>query len=154
MTDLPTPSLNMIQNAVAIYRRVAWGDAPAASVAGKFAAIADATEISQIASLLEPQAGAPISRVLRLGQPQYPHMKIMFEPVAQTGEFLFRADAHDSHLNAPEGSPDAAWLAAVRASNQALVEKIEHAWQEAGILTFRSLLRQQIAARKAGLAEK
>jgi hypothetical protein len=105
-----------------------------------------------------------VSLAVRLGQPLYPHMKLVIDPcphaaapVARSStcrgyDFLLRADAHDQHLHAPPGSPDAAWLASIRQSNQQLVDKIEAAWSAAGLPTFKDYLRFQLAARKGASA--
>ncbi len=86
--------------------------------------------------------------VLRLGQQAYPFMKLVLEPAPGDATLLFRADAHDSHLHAPPDSPDAAQLAHLRTINQTLVEAIEQEWACAGLPTFRSFLRDRIAARR------
>lgn len=86
--------------------------------------------------------------MLRLGQPRYPHMKLVLEDAPDGGQ-LFRADAHDAHLHAPPGSPDAAPLAALRASNKELTEAIEAAWTSQGLPTFREYLRKQLERRRA-----
>ncbi len=112
--------------------------------------------------LLEPfetgacTPGTAIERAyaLRIGQPMYPHMKLVIESEpagngTDAGEkLLFRADAHDRHLHAPAGSPDAAWLASVRSSNKKLTESIEAAWSQAGIPTFKDYLRKQLENRR------
>src|SRR6187455_151228 len=51
--------------------------------------------------------------VIRLGQPLYPHMKLILDAIppghkCAGQEFLFRVDAHDRHLHAKPGSPDEA----------------------------------------------
>ena len=99
--------------------------------------------------------GGHTTYTLRLGQPIYPHMKLIVEECPTCGgqggenqKLQFRADAHDSHLHAPPGSPDAAPLAALRAVNKQLTEAIETAWVAQGIPTFRDFLRQEIARRK------
>jgi hypothetical protein len=92
------------------------------------------------------------SYALRLGQPMYPHMKVVVEPAPGGGAagYLLRVDAHDRHLHAPANSPDAAWLASVRQSNKELSERIEAAWSAAGLPTFKDFLRQQLQARRGG----
>jgi hypothetical protein len=92
--------------------------------------------------------GHPIY-ALRLGQPRYNHMKLMVEPTPGGTGFLYRADAHDSYLHAPPGSPDAAPLAALRANNKEITEAIEAAWTAAGLPTFRAYLRTELEKRKA-----
>ena len=93
------------------------------------------------------------SLALRLGQPMYPHMKLVLDPVPAGGNchgfgFLLRVDAHDLHLHATPGTPDAAWLAAIRQSNKELSERIESEWAAAGLPTFKEYLRKQLEARK------
>jgi len=105
--------------------------------------------------LLELDTGlAPGTYVLRLGQPLYPFMKLALEPVPEDRrwrgvDFMLRVDSHDRHLHAPPGSPDAAWLATVRQSNKDLATKIEAAWAEAGLPTFKQFLRAQVEKRRA-----
>ena len=85
---------------------------------------------------------------LRLGQPQYPHMKLVLEECPGGGRPLFRTDAHDSMLHTPPGSPDEAPLAALRAANKELIDRIEAAWVKAGLPTFKEYLRANLAQRK------
>lgn len=143
-----------LQQAVAIYLRLAYEGVPippsARQCADAIAALPPDSAVS--ADLLEPMpCGTGTGYALRLGQPLYPHMKLVIEPSpCPTDEgFFFRADAHDRHLHAPPGSPDAAWLASVRLANKTLDEKIGNAWTDAGLPTFKEYLRQQLAARKA-----
>jgi hypothetical protein len=98
---------------------------------------------------------------LRLGQPLYPHMKLIIEPAPQPCgppphdapcEMLLRVDTHDRHLHAPPGSPDEAWLASIRASNKQLTEQIEAAWSRAHLPTFKDYLRRQIDAKRARMS--
>jgi hypothetical protein len=90
---------------------------------------------------------------LRLGQPMYPHMKLIIEESPDGGHPLFRADAHDGHLHAPAGSPDAAPLAALRAINKELTERIEAGWVAAGLPTFKEYLKATLAERKLRAAK-
>lgn len=114
-----------------------------------------------VGMLEQSVAEAAESWALRLGQPLYPHMKLVVDPVPGAGgtgggcrgyDFLLRVDAHDRHLHAPPSSPDAAWLAGIRASNKALVDKIEGDWAAAGLPTFKEYLRNQLEARKKAAA--
>jgi len=104
-------------------------------------------------------ANAVASYALRLGQPMYPYMKLVLDPAPAhpldlkapptEEDFILRVDSHDRHLHAAPGSPDAAWLAAVRTSNKELGERIEHAWSAAGLPTFKDFLKRRLEARKA-----
>ncbi|HMD53241.1 MAG TPA: hypothetical protein VKJ65_01665 [Phycisphaerae bacterium] len=82
---------------------------------------------------------------LRLGQKAYPHMKLTLEETPDAGSFLFSADAHDSHLYAPTGSPDEQGLMELRKNNAQLVTQIESAWTQENIPTFRGYLRRSLA---------
>ncbi len=95
------------------------------------------------------------SVALRLGQPMYPHMKLVLDPVPAGGhchgcDFLLRVDSHDLHLHAAPGTPDAAWLETIRRSNKELGERIETEWAAAGLPTFKEYLRRQLESRKKG----
>lgn len=89
------------------------------------------------------------SYLLRLGHRGYPHMKLVLEESPDQREYLYRADAHDRHLHAPEGSVDSAALEQLRRVNHHLVEDIEHAWTQADIPTFREYLRLAVQRAKA-----
>ena len=146
-----------LQNAVSIYLRYAYAAAeipkPVQERADAIRALSADAAVS--ADLLEPMPCAKgTAYAIRLGQPMYPHMKLVVEPaVCEADEavvgLFFRVDSHDRHLHAPPDSPDAAWLSAVRASNKALTDQIESAWSAADIPTFKDFLRRQLAARKA-----
>lgn len=84
------------------------------------------------------------SYVLRLGHRTYPHMKLVLEESPDGTGYFFRADAHDRHLHAPQGSADAKALEELRRVNLLLVETIEHAWAKVRIPTFRQYLRQAV----------
>ena len=90
---------------------------------------------------------------LRLGHPGYPHMKLVLEESPDGSGYLFRADAHDRHLFASPGSPDAAGLEQVRRANAQIIEQIERNWVADGVPTFRAYLRRQVESRRrqAGL---
>lgn len=144
-----------LQQALRIYLQFAYpgGHYPPAAL----------SKIDAITSL-DPSADVPLnlfetdcansvkSYAIRLGQPLYPHMKLVLDPIPVAGggtsedSFLLRVDTHDRHLHAAPGSPDAAWLTSIRASNKDLTEKIERAWREADLPTFKSFLKKQLEA--------
>ena len=103
-------------------------------------------------SFFEPApALAGNAMALRLGQPMYPHMKLVVEFCGSGGAgsgAMFRVDTHDKHLHAPPGSPDEAWLLKLRLSNKDVTERIEAAWAAAGVPTFKGFLRRQLEERK------
>jgi hypothetical protein len=157
---------HIFRQALDLYLGLAYPGGAPAEVQARLAPLRDLpADASVPLNLLEhgvPDSTASLA--VRLGQPMYPHMKLVIDPCPHAAaraagastcrgyDFLFRADAHDQHLHAPPGSPDAAWLASVRQSNKELVEKIEAAWSGAGLPTFKDYLRHQLAARKGTAA--
>jgi hypothetical protein len=93
-----------------------------------------------------PQGGF----TLRLGSTAYPHLKLRVQKVdAPQGSLsLYAVDTHDSFSSetsqAPVGHPDATAWQALQEANRALKEKIETAWEAAGLLTLNGLLRQAL----------
>ena len=155
----------LFRRAIDIYLAAAYPAGVPAAQAERVAAFdAGGTDDEVPLALLEQDvADSAESWALRLGQPLYPHMKLVLDPVPGAGgagggvscrgyDFLLRVDAHDRHLHAPPSSPDAAWLAGIRASNKALVEKIESDWAAAGLPTFKEYLRSQLEARRKAAA--
>jgi hypothetical protein len=104
--------------------------------------------------VLEHDRKNPASQrhVLRLGNRFYPHMKLCIEPRPDRQGYLFRADTHDRHVRPPEGSKDAALFNQIVEQNAALSKEIEAAWAEAGVPTFRTYLKEDLARRKGGAA--
>ncbi len=156
---------SIFQQAVDVYLRLAYPTGVPAEVQARIAPLrnlpADGTVPPELLEQSVPNSAASLA--VRLGQPLYPHMKLVIDPCPHAAsdssasacrgyDFLFRADAHDQHLHAPPGSPDAAWLASIRQSNKDLVERIEAAWSGAGLPTFKDFLRAQLAARKGTTA--
>ena len=152
----------ILQQAIEVYLRLAYPAGVPAEVQARLVRVRDLCADSVVPAEMFEQsvANAAASLALRLGQPLYPHMKLVVDPCPQGAvtspaatcrgfDFLLRVDAHDQLLHAPPGSPDAAWLASIRQSNKELVEKIEAAWSAAGLPTFKDYLRAQLVARKA-----
>ena len=151
MATIPV-DVRVLQRAVQIYITQAYAGqtlpAPVQEREARVMALDVADPVST--DLFEP-GSAPGAEAyeLRLGQPMYPHMKMIIENRPAGPGVIFRADAHDTHLHAPPDSADAPLLAKLRVSNQQMVEKIEAAWVAAGVPTFRDYLRQELADRRA-----
>ena len=153
-----TISAHILQQAIDLYLQNAYPSGVVPPAARERAASIRALPPSEKVpeGLLEKGAGVSVEGyALRLGQPLYPNMKLIIEPapatcnVQNSPTLLLRVDAHDRHLHAAPGSPDAEWLTSVRASNKDLSERIEAAWSQHGLPTFKDYLRAQLAARKA-----
>jgi hypothetical protein len=81
---------------------------------------------------------------LRLGSSRFPHLKLQVVVQEGTGGCVFSVDTHDQ-LRLDPTHPDAAGWAQLQAINRELKEKIENAWEAAGLLTFNALLRRDLA---------
>ncbi len=88
------------------------------------------------------------SFALRLGNAQYPHMKLRLGRVPRHEAWLFTVDSHDAILKAPPGSPDCEALEALKRHNAALASDILAALDTAGLPTERNFLRQKIRRAK------
>lgn len=154
---MPIPA-HILQQGIELYLSIAYpGNTVPAAAAGRAQPIKALPPSADVPpELLETDAANSLpSYALRLGQPAYPHMKLVVEPApgnATPTTYLLRVDAHDRHLHAPAGSPDAAWLSSIRTSNKDLSERIEAAWSAAHLPTFKDFLRQQLLGRKAAIA--
>lgn len=71
---------------------------------------------------------------LRLGNTDYPHMKLVF--TMEGGKPVFYVDAHDSHFKLPPGLPGYEKLVALRERNKKLKKTIESEWLSAGLPIF------------------
>ncbi|MGC8540405.1 MAG: hypothetical protein ACP5QA_07215 [Phycisphaerae bacterium] len=144
MTEIkhpPLPQVHIVKKAIEIYLPLAYGSGKIPDVVesriAPILASADSDPIKP--EWFEPaeKDGRAVYR-LRLGQVAYPHMKLNVEESPDGTGYLLLADAHDTHLMAPETSPDARFLSELRKNNAALVEKIQAAWTQAGLPTFRA----------------
>jgi hypothetical protein len=98
--------------------------------------------------VFEVDPAQPSSRyAIRLGNRFYPHMKLIIEPTPTGSGHLFRADTHDQHIRPQPGTRDAELFSQLVVQNQSIGEAIESAWENAGLPTFKSYLRQDLARR-------
>ena len=93
-------------------------------------------------------AGDVRSFALRLGNAQYPHMKLRLGRVPRHDAWLFTVDSHDAILQAPPGSPDGEALEALKRHNAALASDIIAAMDAAGLPTERHFMRERIRRAK------
>ncbi|GAB4161037.1 MAG: hypothetical protein Fur0037_27770 [Planctomycetota bacterium] len=101
----------------------------------------------------EPVPGHPCLRYsLRLGNRNYPFMKLVLQEHLIAGEFCFSVDTHDQMDIEPDYPDYDAWMA-VRRFNGELKSRIESQFEAEGIDTsarLRKLLAQRSAAEGAG----
>lgn len=100
-------------------------------------------------SVLVPDLHKPPTRyTLRLGNRHYPHMKLSLELAPDDSAWLFRVDAHDKHACPSPKAPEYAAFCQLMTQNQELLGKIEAAWADQGLPTFKTYLRADLARRQ------
>jgi hypothetical protein len=96
-----------------------------------------------VCQTLRTPDGAVRGYAFRLGSAAYPHLKLQVVRCDEEAPCVFGVDTHDAmHLDPDH--PDAARWAELQLANRALKERIERAWEAAGLLTFNGLLRREL----------
>jgi len=147
---MPLPDAESLRLAVDIYVRHAWPGSLPASVER----LCPPPDVDPAAWLMSdvaertPSDACGLDDVrsfaLRIGNSQYSNMKLRISRAPAADAFVFHVDAHDAMLAAPDGSPDAEALAALKAHNANLTRAIQGAWAAAGLLTEHRYLRQAL----------
>lgn len=91
----------------------------------------------------------PAKYALRLGNPIYPHMKLVVERSPDGAGHLFRADTHDRHCRPAPDSKEHGAYCAMMEENHRIAKDVERAWEAAGIPTFKQFLKADLARRAA-----
>lgn len=86
---------------------------------------------------------------LRLGNRAYPHMKLVIERRPDRHGFLFRADTHDAHCCPTQGSREYEAFRALMDANREIATAIDAAWEQNGLPTFKTYLRDDLRRRQA-----
>jgi len=93
-------------------------------------------------------SGAAIGEVrsfaARLGNAEYPHMKLRLSRVPGHDLYVLSVDSHDAILQAPTGSPDHDALEALKRHNATLASQITTAMTAADLPTETTFLRDKI----------
>ena len=148
-TRIPLPSAEQIRRAVGLYLACAYGPEVPDSAAERVPPepfdpvewlMGDVVERDPA----EAPLGAVRSFALRLGNSQYPHMKLRISRPPKDAVFLFSVDSHDAFLRVPPDSPDFEPLEALKRYNSLLAADIYAAWDAAGLPTEKSYLRQKV----------
>jgi hypothetical protein len=84
---------------------------------------------------------------LRLGNHHYPHMKLQIQPWPNHAGFMLSVNTHDQVAGVTLNGPDADAFRELQDENQRLKERIEAAWDQAGLPTFLRYLRDYIESR-------
>jgi hypothetical protein len=78
---------------------------------------------------------------LRLGNREYPHMKLQVQPWPGPEGYLLSVNTHDQVADLDPEMPGYAEFRAKQARNQVVKEAIEQDWEAAGLPTFLNYLR-------------
>ncbi len=84
---------------------------------------------------------------LRLGNAAYPHMKLQVQAWPNKPSYLLSVNTHDQAPTIDPKDPEAELLRALQRENQKLKERIEAAWDTAGLPTFLRYLRDYVEGR-------
>lgn len=94
-------------------------------------------------------SGAPLPAVrsfaVRLGNSEYPNMKLRISLPPRDRVYLFSVDAHDGFLHASAGTPDYEALEALKTHNSSIATQVTAAWEAEGLMTERNYLRRKIS---------
>jgi hypothetical protein len=142
----------VFEQAVRLYLEEAYGDAtlpPAVQArlewpAGdSLATLAEAEVFERTPDDTPPEQCDRIR--LRLGNPQYPHMKLGADRVPDTDQWVLAVDCHDRQLLTVVPESERAALEALLRRNNDLKTRIERRWSEAGLPTFERYIRGRLA---------
>lgn len=146
-----TPEL--VRQAIAIYQDLAYGqgrkqravELPAGQGVEALLAMFHKEQVEAV-------PGHPCARyTLRLGNRNYPFMKLLLQEHLLPGEFYFAVDSHDQMEIKPDFPDYEQWMA-VRRFNRELKRQIEHGFARAGIDTAAKLRELLVAACEGGPA--
>ena len=138
-----------VWSAIEAYLAFAYEGGPPATVQSRIHLLRGAADNAFYqSSSFEPEPKQdPIRLSLRLGNRWYPHMKLVVERAPDGSGHLFRADTHDRHIHLGPDSREYAAFRELIEKNQSLASQIEAAWEERGLPTFKSFLREDLARR-------
>jgi hypothetical protein len=103
-----------------------------------------------IAQAITSNSQALPGYAFRLGSAGFAHLKLRAQQVEHAGRttWVFMVDTHDAFSKdskvPPADHPDAPQWLALQNANRLLKGKIEAAWEQHGLATFNSLLRQDL----------
>jgi hypothetical protein len=146
------PNPQEVWRAIDAYLELAYHSTPpSAAVESRVDALRRADDVAfyDSQSIERDSADAPQKLAVRLGNPFYPHMKLVIEPTPDRSGYMFRADTHDKHIRPAPNSREYSLFCELMENNQKLAESIEHAWEEKGLPTFKQYLRNDLARRAA-----
>ena len=147
-TDLPEPT--QVWQAIDTYMGIAYEDPATPAVRSLLATLRSWAGPFYAAPVFVNTGDEAAPRVsLRLGNRHYPHMKLVLEASPDRSQYLFKADTHDRHVCPPPGNPEHEIFRQLMQTNQQLAERIETAWAQQGLPTFKTFLQEDLARRQA-----
>jgi hypothetical protein len=144
----PLPTAEQVRRAVDIYLKTAF-TGPLPSRLGATLQTIGTCQHDLLACQCFVRTEGPVRYALRLGNPHYPHMKLIVEQSPDESSWLFRVDTHDRHACPKETSPEYGAFCELMSKNQKLAGEIEAAWEAAGVPTFKHFLREDLKRRTA-----
>ncbi len=147
----------LLRQAVAVYQAVAYGvDRPVRPGQDPLQGVAADACGEGLLRAFQREAGQPGAACqrfcLRLGNRNYPFMKLVLQEHLVPGEFYFGVDTHDQLDIQPEYPDYEQWLA-VRRFNRELKQRIEAALATAGLDTAAVMRRKVLEQGGAGPAQ-
>lgn len=141
-------SVREIQRAADVYLKHAWGAEVPQAIRDQVRDIRACHETDIALELFDSECSSTYADgsgqggfrryVLRLGNRQYPFMKLVIQEHLLNGEFFFSVDTHDN-LSVDADNPDYPAWCELKRHNQELKETIEDAWAQSGTPTLASL---------------
>ena len=145
----PKPDAAVVRRAIEIYVRTAYPEGPPFAVRSMLAAQEGwAGDFFESPTFVKDQGKPPTRYTMRLGNRAYPHMKLVCELGPDHQSFLLKADSHVGHFCPPPSNPEHAAFRKLMETNQQIVSEIESAWAGAGIPTFKTFLKDDLARRR------
>jgi hypothetical protein len=144
------PDSSVVNRAIDIYLQQAYGPERPVAVNSMVSTLRNwGGSFYKCPVFVKDDATPPNRYSMRLGNRQYPHMKLVIEPTPDGTGHLFRADTHDAHCLPPPNSNEYAAVSALIEANGKIAQAIESAWRDAGLPTFRGYLQDALARRMA-----
>jgi len=147
MAERPQPAV--VAKAVDIFIAHAYGPQQPISVRSQLATLSGWKGEFYRCPVLAPDYSNPPRRyTIRLGNSQYPHMKLAIELTPDDKAFIFRVDTHDRHCCPAPGSPEYEPFLKLMEKNQKIAQAIEADWASENIPTFKSHLKDDLKSRQ------
>ena len=151
------PSPQTVWRAIEIYVQHAYDGPPPSAVRARIDTLHQLPPADFYDNpILEPDSARPPRRyTIRLGNSIYPHMKLAIARTPDGRGYLFHVDTHDEHCRPEQGSRETKAFHQLMNANSQVAQRIENAWAEAGLPTFKTylrddLLRRQVQAQRIG----